>query len=78
MKMWIGNIDPEASDQDLRDFLAKYCAATLGGIEREPGDGTRPAAVVDFPGSAGEEVREFQRRLHGMFWRGRTINVQVF
>lgn len=77
MKLWIGNLNPAVSDEDLRAFIAKYCAAEAGSIEREPGDGSRPAAIVDFPELGSTALHTFQSRLHGMYWQDRTINVQV-
>jgi len=77
MRLWIGNINPDTSEEDLREFLKKYCGVDCGDVLREDGDGTRPAAVVDFPGVGHEVMLEYQRRLHQMFWRDRTINVQV-
>ncbi len=77
MKLWIGNIDPDTSDENLREFIQKYCGVECGAIVREDGDGSRPAAIVEFPGLGHEAMLEYQRRLHQMYWRGRTLNVQV-
>ncbi len=77
MKLWIGNINPDASDDDLRGLIQKYCGVECGEIVREEGGGTRPAAVVDFPGVGHEVMLEFQRRLHQLFWHDRMLNVQV-
>jgi RNA recognition motif-containing protein len=76
-KLWIGNIAPDATDEDLRALLAKYGFPEAGAIERIADQGPRPAATVDFPGQISADLAEFARRIHDLFWRGRRLNVQV-
>ena len=47
MKLWIGNIAPGTSDEELRAFLGKYGIENVASIEHVEGDGSRPAAVLD-------------------------------
>ncbi|GAA5181930.1 hypothetical protein GCM10025771_30010 [Niveibacterium umoris] len=77
MNLWIANINPDATDDDIRELVKKYCGVDVPEIRREPGDGTRPAAELIFPDVGSSVLQEFQGRLHGMFWKERKISVQV-
>lgn len=76
MKLWIGNIAPGTSDDELREFLAKYGVSTVASIEQVPGDGSRPAAVLEVA-STPEALLKVTERLNGMYWKGRTLTVQA-
>ena len=77
MNLWIGNIAPEVTDEELAEFVVKYGCPRPARIERVPGDGSRPAAVLAFEGDDGKAVSQAQLRLHGMYWKGRQLNVQT-
>jgi hypothetical protein len=47
------------------------------GIKHIPGEGSRPAVVVNFEGLGPEMLRRPQPRVHNMFWKERRIIVQV-
>jgi len=75
LKLWIGNIAPEASDDELRDLLKKYGAAEVSTIERVAEEGSRPAAIVEV--AAGQEaLYKLTQRLNGLFWKGRSLTAQ--
>ena len=76
MKLWIGNIAPGTSDDELREFLAKYGVTTVASIEQVPGDGSRPAAVLEVA-STPDALLKVTERLNGMYWKGRTLTVQA-
>jgi RNA recognition motif-containing protein len=76
MKLWIGNIAPGTSDDELREFLKKYGVDSVAGIERVDGDGSRPAAVVEVAATP-DALMKVTQRLNGMFWKGRTLVVQT-
>jgi len=76
MKVWIGNLAPGTSDDELRAFLAKYGLTTIESIEQVPGDGTRPAATLEVAATP-EEVQKATQRLNGMYWKGRSLTVQA-
>jgi hypothetical protein len=77
MNLWIGNIAPEATDAELTAFVVKYGCPPPNRIERVPGDGSRPAAVLFFDQAPDKEVYDAQLRLHGMYWKGRALFVQT-
>ena len=76
MKLWIGNIEPGTSDDELRAFVGKYGIAEIASIEHVPGDGTRPAAVLEVAATP-ETLMKVTQRLNGMYWKGRSLNVQA-
>ena len=76
MNLWIGNLDPNVTDEELTGFVTKYGCPSPTRIERVAGDGSRPAAVLFFEGQD-EAVFAAQMRLHDMFWRGRRLFVQT-
>ena len=76
MNLWIGNLDPNVTDEELKGFVTKYGCPPPTRIERVAGDGSRPAAVLFFE-SQDKAVYEAQMRLHDIFWRGRRLFVQT-
>jgi hypothetical protein len=77
VNLWIGNVAPEVTDDDLKAFIAKYGCPAPTRIERVPGDGSRPAAVLVFDDAPDKAVYDAQLRLHDMFWKGRRLFVQT-
>jgi hypothetical protein len=75
--LWIANIAPGTSDDELKEFLARYGFPAFTAIEHVPGDGSRPAALVKFEGVDAEVLRPLQPRVDRMFWKGRTLSVQL-
>ena len=77
MNLWIGNLAPEVTDEELAEFVVKYGCPRPARIDRVPGDGSRPAAVLAFGADERSAVSSAQLRLHGMYWKGRQLNVQT-
>jgi hypothetical protein len=76
MKLWIGNIAPETSDDELRAFLEKYGVPAVISVERVASEGSRPAAMVEVA-AAPELLTRLTERLNGMYWKGRSLTVQA-
>jgi hypothetical protein len=73
-KLWIANLPPDTSDDDLKAFIEKYAPGTeFTKVERVDGDGSRPAAMLTFPAAAFGTAGKLAQRLNGMFWNGRTL-----
>jgi RNA recognition motif. (a.k.a. RRM, RBD, or RNP domain) len=78
MKLWIGNIAPGTSDDEIRDFVRKYAPdLECKTIQRVEGDGSRPAASIEFVDTPYGSVEKISMRLHGMHWKGRELMVQT-
>jgi len=76
MKLWMGNIAPETSEEELRALLEKYGAPAVISVERVTEESSsRPAAIVDVA-AATEQMQKLTQRLNGMYWKGRALTVQ--
>jgi hypothetical protein len=73
----IGNVDSSASDDEIRDLLARYGFPPFDAIEHMPGDGSRPAVLLRYGGAPAEALRSLQPRLQDLFWKNRKIQVSV-
>jgi hypothetical protein len=77
MKLWIGNLAPDTTDDELRAFVGKYAPdLEIAGIQRVDGDGSRPAVSISFVDTPYGSVEKISLRLHGMYWKGRELFVQ--
>ncbi|MGZ5172379.1 MAG: RNA recognition motif domain-containing protein [Burkholderiales bacterium] len=76
-KLWIGNIAPDTSDEELKALLVKYGFPQFDGIQHVPGDGSRPAAMVTFEATDAMKLQQLQPRVHNLFWKNRRLNVEV-
>ena len=78
VKLWIGNIAPGTSDDEIRAFVRKYAPdLECRTIQRVDGDGSRPAAMLDFTDATFGSVEKISMRLNGMHWKGRALLVQT-
>jgi hypothetical protein len=74
MRLWMGNIAPDTSDDELKAFVKKYapdldCIA----IQRVEGSGSRPGAILEFSGGALDAMEKLSLRLNGMYWKERAL-----
>jgi RNA recognition motif-containing protein len=76
-KLWIGNLPPDAGDDEIDDFLQKYGFPSFDAIERFAGDGSRPAALLDYRDVPDELLRRLQPRVHDVLWREHKLFVSV-
>jgi hypothetical protein len=78
MKLWIGNIAPGTTDEEIRGLLTKYAPdLEVKNVQRVDGDGSRPAASIEFVDTPYGSVEKISMRLHGMHWKGRELFVQT-
>lgn len=78
MKLWIGNIEPGTSDDEVRDFVKKYAPdLECTKIQRVEGDGSRPAAVLEFANPPLGALEGVSMRLNGIYWKNRSLIVQT-
>ena len=75
MKLWIGNIAPGTQDEEVRELVARYGGSAVGQVEQVPGDGSRPAAMVEI-GASQAQLLQLTQRLNGLYWKGRSLTVQ--
>ena len=78
MKLWIGNIAPATTDEEIRALVKKYAPdLECVKITRVEGDGSRPAATLEFADTPYGSVEKISMRLHGMHWKERELHVQT-
>ena len=78
MKLWIGNVAPGTTDDEIRQFVKKYAPdLEIKSIQRIEGDGSRPGASIEFTDTPYGSVEKIQMRLHGMYWKERELFVQT-
>lgn len=78
MKLWIGNIAPGTPDEEVRELLRKYAPdLECTTIQRVEGDGSRPAAVLEFADPPLGALETVSMRLNGMYWKERALIVQT-
>jgi hypothetical protein len=73
----VGNVDTEASDDEIRQLLVRYGFPQFDTIEHIPGDGSRPAVLLTFAGASSDSLRSLQPRIQNLFWHERKLQVQV-
>jgi hypothetical protein len=77
-KLWIGNIAPGTPDEEVRAFVKKYAPdLECTKMVRVEGDGSRPAAVLEFANPPLGALEGISMRLNGMYWKNRSLIVQT-
>ena len=75
MRIWIGNMAPGTTDDELKAFVKKYAPnLECYELERIEGTGSHPAATLRFSGGTVEDLGNLAIRLNGMYWKGRALN----
>jgi RNA recognition motif-containing protein len=73
-KIWVGNVPPEATDEELVELAKKYSELECKVVQRIDGDGTRPARVLEFVGAPLGAVDTLALRLAGLYWKERELH----
>ena len=73
-ELMLGNVEESVTDEEIGEFLGRYGFPQFSTIERIPGAGSRPAALVRFDDASADSLRNLQPRIHNLFWNGRTIS----
>jgi hypothetical protein len=78
-RLWIANIAPGTTDDEIKALVAKYSPETMECIEIQhvEGDGSRPAALMTFMGKKFDTLGVLALRLDGMYWKGRTLSAST-
>lgn len=73
-RLWIANIAPGTTDDELKAFVSKYASdLECTEILRVEGDGSRPGALMRFSGARFDALGKLSLRLNGMYWKGREL-----
>jgi hypothetical protein len=74
MRLWMGNIAPGTSDEDLKVFVKKYAPELeCTSVQRVEGSGSRPGAILEFSGGKLGDMEKLSLRLNGMYWKERAL-----
>ena len=77
MKLWMGNMAPDTSDEEIKDLVKKYAPdLTCTSIERVEGTGSRPGAMLELAGGGMGSIENLSRRLNGIYWKQRELVCQ--
>ena len=77
MKLWMGNMAPNTTDEEIKDLVKKYAPdMTCTSIVRVEGTGSRPGAMLEFEGGGMGAIENLSRRLNGMYWKQRELVCQ--
>ena len=74
--LWMANVEAKVTDQEIQQFISKYGFPPVSRFLRVEGSGSQPGVLLTFLVHA-EALRKLQPRIQHMYWRNRTINVQV-
>jgi RNA recognition motif. (a.k.a. RRM, RBD, or RNP domain) len=78
MKLWIANIAPDTTDEEIRALVKKYAPALeCTALQRVDGDGSRPAAMLEFAEAPLGALEKVSMRLNRMYWKKRELLVQT-
>lgn len=78
MKLWIGNMSPGTTDDEIRTLVKKYAPdLECTKIQRVEGDGSRPGASLEFADTPFGSLEKVSMRLNGMHWKGRPLVCQT-
>jgi hypothetical protein len=72
--LWIGNVPPEATDEEVVALAKKYSELEGKVVQRLEGDGSRPVRVLEFVGAPLGAVDTLALRLAGMYWKERQLH----
>jgi len=73
-RLWIGNVPPEASDEELVELVQRYSRRASKVVERVDADGATPGCVLEFAELAFGEIDEIVQRIAGLFWKQRRLS----
>jgi hypothetical protein len=75
MRIWIGNMAPGTTDDEILALVNKYFPdLKCSEIQRVEGAGTHPGAMLRFTGATTTQLSKLSLRLHGMHWKGSSLN----
>ena len=73
-RLWLANIEPGTTDDELKEFVKKYAPdLECSEIQRMDGDGSRPAALMSFANKKFDSLGKLKIRLDGLYWKGRKL-----
>ncbi|MBN3785775.1 RNA-binding protein [Burkholderia sp. Ac-20353] len=78
MRIFVENLQPEVTREELQDFLSRYTGQQFTDIQFIGQTGLRPGALIDVDGANWSVLAEIRRRLDGMYWKRRRLGIWLF
>ncbi|ARN20242.1 hypothetical protein [Piscinibacter gummiphilus] len=75
--MLLANVDPAASDDEIREFLVKYGFPPFTKIEHFEGDGSQPSVLLSFDELDTVALTKLQSRVDHVYWKHRELRVRI-
>lgn len=74
-RLWIVNIAPGTSDDEIKALVVKYSGEPIEctEIQHVDGDGSRPGVLMTITGKKFDTLGKLALRLNGMYWKGRPL-----
>jgi hypothetical protein len=74
-RLWIANIAPGTSDDEIKALVSKYTtdAIECTELQRVEGEGSGPGALMSFTGKKFDTLGKLSLRLNGLYWKGRRL-----
>lgn len=78
-KLYLGNVNSEASVEDIEVFLKKYIKEEVSSIIRVDLDGPKDSHtyLVEFHNIEWGELQNIANRFHGMYWNGHVLHASL-
>jgi hypothetical protein len=76
-RLWLNNLPPEFSEDDLVSMLEKYGFPPFDALEQMPDNAQGRSVVLTFDGVDEELLRRLQPRIQNLYVGERTIRVHV-
>ena len=77
MRLWLVNLDPETTDDELRDLVRRMARLEVASLTRVPGDGVRAAVLLEFKSASRVALDYAQQQLNGLHWKDRSLTAYV-
>jgi len=73
MKLWLSNIAPDTTDEEIKELVQKYGPGlTCTSIQRVESK-SRPGAMLEFSGEQTGALEKLSQRLNGMYWKSHAL-----
>ncbi|MCC8392613.1 RNA-binding protein [Paraburkholderia sp. MMS20-SJTR3] len=76
-ELYLGNVEESVTEEEIAEFLIRYGFPRPSSVQRVPGSGSRPAAIVLFDDVSTDGLRLLQPRIHNVFWKNHTLVAQL-
>jgi hypothetical protein len=77
MSLWLVNLDPATTDDELRDLVRSIARLEVRSLTRVPGDGVRAAVRLEFKSASRVALEYAQQQLNGLRWKDRSLTAYV-